>query len=146
MNKKAQAAYVAYVLLIGLSVTLAVIVGRWSIEQAQKSSENVLKRSLIEDKCEQIAISGFLDCTKNKINITNRGNLIIDGIKAVGEGSEGCLTKEKKEKINPGKSILIDRPSQDLNKCNTAVILPLTSISEEEIGCTEKRVVLNLAC
>ena len=57
MDKKAQAAYVAYVLLIGLSVTLAVLVGRWSIEQAQKSSENVLRRSLIEDKCEQIAIS-----------------------------------------------------------------------------------------
>ena len=147
INKKAQAAYVAYVLLIGLSVTLAVLVGRWGIELAQKSSDSALRAGLIEEKCGQVAISGFLDCSKNKLNITNRGNLIIEEIRAAGDGSEGCLTKEIKEKINPGKSKLIDIPSQDLNKCNTAVILPLMSISEEDIiGCTEKRVVLNLIC
>ena len=41
-NKKGQAEYVAYILLIGLGVALAVIVGRWSIKIAkQKKIKNL---------------------------------------------------------------------------------------------------------
>ena len=46
INKRGQAEFVAYTLLIGLAVTLAVIVGRWSIEQSQKTSEKVVRKNL----------------------------------------------------------------------------------------------------
>ena len=118
-NKKGQGEFVAYVLLIGLAVTLAVLVGRWSIEQAQKSSENVVRQSEIEDKCNEIAIGGFVDKSlcpgtqPNKVTVTNRGNLIIPSIRIRGEENKNCgFPDDQLVNLKPGKSL----PPKTLNK------------------------------
>jgi len=148
-NKKGQAEYVAYILLIGLGVALAVIVGRWSIEQAQKTSERVVKQSSIEEKCNEIAIGGFVDKTgcsnnpqikPNKINITNRGNLNIKKLRF--DCGTGVSIPDEDVNLKPGKSI-----TKTLNSCDTSIILPLTEVLDgETVGCSEKKLVLKLLC
>ena len=139
-NKKAQGEFVAYVLLIGLAVTLAVIVGRWSIEQAQKSSESVANQGEIEEKCTGIALSGFVDCSTGnpKAKITNRGAFTINKLKIQGDG--GCA-QDITVNLKPNAET-----TQALNNCNVANIIPITTIKESEIGCSEKKLVLNLLC
>ena len=137
LNKKGQAEFVAYTLLIGLAVTLAVIVGRWSIEQSQKTSENVVRQSLIDEKCEPISIGGFIMCP-NEINISKWGNLIINSLRI------GCETTSSDENVDlkPGDSF-----TKTLNNCDTVSILPLMKISETEIiGCSDKKMALKFNC
>jgi hypothetical protein len=118
-------------------VTLAVVVGRWSIEQSQKTSESVVRQSLIDEKCEPVSIGGFVVCP-DKINISNRGNLIINSFRISCEGS----SNDEKVDLKPGKSF-----TKTLNNCNTVSILPLMTITETEIiGCSDKKMVLKFNC
>ena len=137
INKRGQAEFVAYTLLIGLAVTLAVIVGRWSIEQSQKTSENVVRQNLIEEKCEPVSIGGFVVCP-DKINISNKGNLIIDSLRISCESN----SIDEKVDLKPEKSF-----TKTLNNCNTVSIMPLMFITETEIiGCSDKKIVLKFNC
>ena len=149
MNKKGQSEFVAYTLLIGMAVTLAVLVGTWSFKNAQSTSDTIVRQSNIEEKCDQISIGGFAvkegcpSTIPTKINVSNRGNIIINELKVSnGETGTECLPAGSITDLKPGIS-----STKALNNCNTAVILPLVKISNEEIvGCSEKKLVLKLVC
>ncbi|MEK6861823.1 MAG: hypothetical protein AABY07_07695, partial [Nanoarchaeota archaeon] len=105
--------------------------------QSQTTSENVVRQSLIDEKCELLAIGGFVVCP-DKINISTRGNLIIDSLRI------SCETSSKDEEVDlkPEKSL-----TKTLNNCNTVSILPLMYITETEIiGCSDKKIILNFNC
>ncbi len=146
IKKKGQSEFVAYVLLIGMAVALASIIGVWSFNNAQKVSDNIIKQNKIEEKCDQLAISSKIICLNNavdSISISNTGYFTIDEVKITNPetGLENCFNKVTK--IKPGES----RITQTLNNCDTAILLPLVKISDDEtIGCSEKKLVLKLIC
>ncbi len=144
INKKGQGEFVAYVLLIGLAVALSVIVSKWSLDQSKRAGDNLIRSNDIEEKCNEISLSGFVNCPDTqKITITNRGNLIIKSLRITGEDNKNCgFSGDQEVNLKPGKSV-----TKNLNNCNTALILPLMKISNDEIvGCSEKKLVLNLIC
>ena len=146
MHKRGQSEFVAYVLLVGLAVTLAAIIGIWSFNSAQKTSDNIVRQSNIQEKCDQVAIGSYVVCINNavdSINITNTGSFTINEIRITNSetGLENCANKFLD--IKPGQSKI----TKTLNNCNTAILLPLVKISDDEIiGCSEKKLVLKLIC
>ncbi len=76
-NKKGMEMAVAWVLLLGFSVTLAVLVSTWAVQHARKSTEGTIKFVEDEQKCEQVQIYAVftaygdpVDDTKKCTNIT----------------------------------------------------------------------------
>ncbi len=147
INKKAQGEFVAYVLLIGMAVGLAVLVGRWSISQSQRATENFVTQSEIDQTCSQITISGFVDCDagSNKIKISNRGYLNVNKLRAQGSECTGSGTDEDiPVEIKPGKTR--DEPITISDGCRYGLILPMVKIKDQDVGCSEKRIQIELKC
>mgnify|MGYP001619209352 CR=1 FL=1 len=152
INKRGQSEFVAYVLLIGMAVGLATIVGVWMFGNSERVSDNIVRQSQISEKCDQISIAVFADksgCPNtipNKINLSNKGNFIIERVNIINlADNKNCFSNVNDGLINlkPGASVL----TKTLNNCNTATILPLVNILENEIvGCSEKKLVLSLVC
>lgn len=150
-SKKGQSEFLAYVLLIGMAVGLAAIVGVWMFNNSEKTTNNFVRQSEIEEKCGGISIGVFAirnNCPTtepNSVSITNTGNFIIQQIKIINsETNQNCLRQNSDSLINlkPGFST-----TKTLNNCRTATILPLVEISEKEIvGCSDKKLVLSLVC
>ena len=146
-EKKGQGEFVAYVLLIGLAVTLSIIIGRWSIGQSQSTSQNFVRQSEIEDKCGQIALSASVDCSglanQILIKITNRGYLKIEKVKITGENGINCMLSDQPNELDielyPQKETQPNIQLSDRLECKKIYILPLMKISNEEtIGSSDK--------
>lgn len=93
--KKGVSSLIAWVLLIGFAVTLAVFVSRWSLQQAQKSTSGVEDMVMGDIQCSDVAISGF--CENGKIKIKNRGTLNIIGFR-----KDGKETMFEDDPLKPG--------------------------------------------
>ena len=160
MNKKGQSEFVAYVLLIGLAVTLAVIVGQWSINQSQDSSSNVVNQAAISEKCDLTSIASYIKCVDNtagspepkEVHILNKGNLEIKNLKVISE-SVNCLpsgyNKEKGKEVNlkPNTDVRNPHKIQLTNfNCNSIIVSPFVKVNDDLYGCSEKRVVLKVVC
>ncbi len=155
ISKKAQGEFVAYVLLIGMAVGLAVLVGRWSIGQSQSASESFVTQSEMEQTCSQITISGYVDCasgSSNKIKISNRGYLTVNKLRIQGSECSGASTEEDidpenglpAEGLKPGKTL--DNSITVSDSCKYGLILPMIKIKDQDVGCIEKRIQIELKC
>ena len=73
--KKGVSSLIAWVLLIGFAVTLAVFVSRWSLQLSQKTTEGTTEMIEIDIQCSNVAIQGI--CEGGRVKIKNRGTLTI---------------------------------------------------------------------
>ncbi len=98
-GKRGVSSLIAWVLLIGFAVTLAVFVSRWSLQQAQKSTEGV--ESMIEGDilCSEVNIN--IICEGSSLYMINRGSLAIKQIKIGNNnpqemsGERGLMPKDR---------------------------------------------------
>ncbi|MEK6937209.1 MAG: hypothetical protein AABW58_04010 [Nanoarchaeota archaeon] len=141
-----------------MAVGLAVLVGRWSIGQSQSATENFVSQAELDETCSQITVSAFPDCAPgnakaNEMTLINKGYLTIKKIKlqtsdCTGESpgewypdelTEGLKPQEKKENVLTSNSGVT-------SSCKKILILPMVTIKDKEVGCSEKRIELNLVC
>ena len=59
MNKKGASELISYVLIIGLSITLAIVIGMWSKVESKRVVESTVKGSEIETRCAEVHLGGF---------------------------------------------------------------------------------------
>jgi hypothetical protein len=119
---------VAFVLLIGFTVVIGIMVGNWAIQRAGKTGESIVERGEIDTRCADVAIAGV--CEGDILRIRNKGAFKIklkNKNNLVG-GSDW---------IYPNKdSIFIPLPA-DLNNLN---IVPFIEIEGKEHGCSSKAI------
>lgn len=132
--KKGQGNVIAWVLLVGFAISLAVLVGRWSIQQAQSSTEGIVDMSEADIRCESVAISAV--CTGSdgnyKLDVSNKGSLII---KSINVG--GCDTP----KIDGPIGLNEKTGEIGLSICGETIrLIPMIDINGKTIGCSAKEI------
>ncbi len=140
--KKGDSQAVAWVLLLGLSISLAILVGVWIKNTSKTASENVIEGAIQEQRCADTVLYVNHSCVTNqiqdivaknngafsivKVKCSNEGGTVVDGVFGIGVILE------------PGKSKV-------LNNCmgNTLNIIPVIDIDGVNVTCGEKRVRIN---
>ena len=90
--KKGQGAIIAWVLLIGLSVSLAVVVSTWTRQQAEQTAEGIVSGTEVDLRCASVSFNAAPDCTDNfEIKIVNRGDFTIHKFVAQIQSKDGKL-------------------------------------------------------
>ncbi|QQG38926.1 MAG: hypothetical protein HYS32_00465 [Candidatus Woesearchaeota archaeon] len=149
--KKGVSPLIAWVLIVGFTISLAVIVSNALKKQAESSTEKIEEFVEGGSTCNKITIQATpLNCDKGsgiaKFNLANKGLLGVDKIKArlfYADNTVGSATVSFKnlERLNPEKNIDIEVPF-DVKSGESLVKVELVPI-REDFGCSEKKEVLD---
>lgn len=134
--RKGQGNVIAWVLLVGFAVSLAVLVGRWSIQQSQKSVSSIVETGEGDIMCENVAISAVCECNGDcNLDVSNKGTLNIYQLN-IG----GCTTKDVGKGDNNWYIGLNEKKEITLSKCSDELItlIPMIKIEDRLIGCANK--------
>lgn len=144
MFKKAASPVIAWILLIGITVSIAAGVITWQRSHAEKLTEETVTFITGRMECEQIKISAEKITACPDINITNRGTLTINKVSIRSDQAGGILNTQ----IIPAAtlaSLALELSSQDLNigiDYKKIEIMPLLSVDKKLYGCTDKKLVI----
>ncbi len=134
-DKKGAGEIIAWILLLGFSISLAVLIFNWSRTQTEELTESTV--SFVEGKleCQEIAINVVTneDCTS--ITITNKGKLNIDQLAIRTFRQEYENTLFEKNLLAPKQSKTLD-----ILQSNKIEVIPIVKINEKLVGCNEKRI------
>jgi|TARA_Y100000310_G_scaffold38954_1_gene36541 hypothetical protein len=134
-NKKGIGPVIAWILLLGFSISLAVMVFNWTRTQTEDLTESTV--SYVEGKleCQEISINVVTneDCTE--LTISNRGKLNIEqfAIRTFRDEYENTLME---------KNLLAPKASRILNivQSNKIEVIPIIEANDKLVGCFEKRI------
>lgn len=137
VDKKGVSLAIAWVLLLGLSITLAIFVGTWLKKVSEDTGEAVIEDAIRDQRCGDTVLVVNWDCTGDTIDYRNNGVFNIVKIKC----------RQSTGLVDVGISTLVPSgiESQALNICldvgldNTDVI-PVIEIDGVEVACAEKSV------
>ncbi len=68
-NKKAVEMAISWVLLLGLSITLAILVGIWLKDQSKSIGEGIAQDTLYRERCASTNIVGSVECSDQTLGI-----------------------------------------------------------------------------
>ena len=134
-SKKGMSEIIAWILLLGFSISLAVIIFNWTRTHTEELTESTV--SFVEGKleCQEIAINVATNDDCSTITITNKGKLTIDqlAIRTFRQDYENTLMETTK---------LAPKQSKQLNilSSNKIEVIPIVKIKEKLIGCNDKRI------
>ena len=145
--KRGVSVIIAWVLLFGLSATLAILVGIWIKDQAQQRGEEIAITSDKDARCADTVLSAEVNCDENgaiiNYDVTNRGSFTIHKVSCFGEINDFDDSDPDKV-LKPG-----DSEANTLNSCssenynrNQVALVPVIKIGEEFIGCGDNSVIL----
>ena len=150
-NKRGASLAIEWVLLVGLSVSLAVFVGVWLRDQASGISEGVTVDTEVATRCADTIFYGTPNCADAipsyfiSAGITNSGSFSIKKVKCNGEDRDfvGSIGGNGDNILQPEETL-----TQTLSSCNdgtsTMIVIPFIEINGEDFGCAEKS--LRLEC
>lgn len=132
-NKKGVSMIIAYVLLVGFSVALAITVTLWIRGMAEESAEDIMSKEC-ELQCDEVFLA--VGCYSDGVDITNKGNFNISKLKVRSEsGVTDVIVNiglgETAENLNIGDVSINDEPIS---------IVPVIGKGEEECVCRNKRI------
>ena len=145
--KKGVSPLIAWVLIIGLSIALAIVVGNFMKESAEETAESLIKDIEGGAVCNKLNINAEpLECNKAskkiKLALSNRGFLAIDKVRVRLFYSDNTLGNEIVNLNNvpllPEDSIDIEVPTTG----ETLIKLQIVPI-REEFGCADKKIELS---
>lgn len=144
--KKGQGNIIAWVLLVGFTISLAVLVGRWSLGQAGQATESIVGIGEADIRCESAAI-GFDKCISYDgnvytFNIKNKGSLKIWKVRY-----SGCGGDSKDYSFGSQSNLGLNEISGDIGCQATAEevsFVPFIKIEEKFIACSAKGIDINL--
>ncbi|MBI2499029.1 hypothetical protein HYV88_02195 [Candidatus Woesearchaeota archaeon] len=141
MNKRGAAELISYVLIIGLSITLAIVVGMWSKGESKRVVETTVKESEIETRCAEVHLGGF-GCIRNnnlEIKAVNRGSFSINGIRYICTKDDGSDISGKIDLDNPLKPGE-EQSLNNLNNCDSnkeIILTPFIAFGDMNTICPE---------
>lgn len=145
--KKGQGQVVAWVLLIGLTVSLAVIVTTWTRQQAEETTSGIVGQAEIDLRCASVSFNALPDCEGETMDIMNRGDFTIhklvfhmnnaDGLKS-STWPTGNLLGDEEYRVIPGERKNINTGLGSM-KQSTIDITPFIKIEENYVGCTARK-------
>ena len=124
--KKGQGQLVAFVLLVGFVVVLALLVGNWMMKQSQKLKGGLETQERIT-LCNDVAIVEI--CENGVLKIKNKGLFTISKLKINGEDSG--------PEIPPNG---IERPTKGL--ISDDAVIPFIKVEGKETGCSTKSIAI----
>ena len=134
-TKKGMSEIIAWILLLGFSISLAVIIFNWTRTHTEELTKSTV--SFVEGKleCQEIAINVAANDDCSIITITNKGKLTIDqfAIRTFRQDYENTLIEATQ---------LSPKQSKQLNilSSNKIEVIPIVKIKEKLIGCNDKRI------
>ena len=141
MNKKGASELISYVLIIGLSITLAIVIGMWSKGESKRVVESTVKGSEIETRCAEVHLGGF-GCIRDddlEVKAINRGSFSIIGIRYICTDNKGNDISEKiglDTPLKPGE----EQSLNNLNNCDSnkeIILTPFITFGDKNTICPE---------
>ena len=142
MESKGISPVIAWVLLVGLTVTLAISVFNWSREQAEDVGKSIASKTEKDVRCENVAFNAV--CDKGDVNVINKGDFTIHKFIIHEYAPSGVLANLEKAPANPlkpGGSKLqylytMSKAAQEID------LLPVIKIEEEFVPCVNRKIVV----
>ena len=137
MDKRGAETIVAWVLLVGLSITLGIIVSQWMKEQAEKQSEDIVKEVEGDIKCVDVSLNAyFSDSSCSTLEISNRGYFKILALKirsdyGTGDPQEINLNPQQTQTLNIGYSVY---------NGSRIDLIPIIKVGKERLACVDKKI------
>tara|TARA_Y100000310_G_scaffold302635_1_gene340224 strand:+ start:60311 stop:60739 length:429 start_codon:yes stop_codon:yes gene_type:complete len=138
ITKKGISIIIGWILLLGFTITLALLVFSWSKSQAESLSEETA--TFVEGRleCTEIAINVVPNDDCSSINVNNRGKLNIDQLVILTfVGTDYDSKIEYKEIIAPKETKTLNLQKSH----NKLEIVPSVKINNKLIPCNENRIV-----
>ena len=146
-NKKAVTQAVAWVLLVGLSVSLAIFVGLWLKSQSKESLSIIAEDFDIDTRCADTILRASPNCDSDlnitlSVNLQNKGSFTIIQVKC------NDYLADLSEPLQPGGKLSEEgdeEPTEDLYNCfaqevSRAILTPYINKSGQGIPCPKKKV------
>ncbi len=153
-NKKAQGDIIAWVLLVGFAVSLAIIVGRWSLQQTEKSTESIVTTSEADIVCDSVALGAICKVTGETfiITVANKGALKIVDLniggctqnKPLTPSTPFCVKKDGKYTSNDCINLNSQKDITVTGCVNTITMIPLVYSGDSIVGCAMKQINLKV--
>lgn len=136
MKKRGASELIAWVLIIGFSVALGVIVTQWLKEHATKSTQIVTRDIERDLRCNDVAFNAFFSSGCTDIQVTNRGYHKIIAIKV----RNPYDVQELDADLMPGSSTTIApqglQPSEDID------LIPVIEGEKENLACIDRKLTI----
>ena len=139
--KKGQGMIIAWVLLIGLTVSLAVIVTTWTRQQAEETTAGIVSQTEVELRCAAVSFNAKPNCVGNNIEIVNRGDFSIHKfvihMKPTGAALQSETVNLFDDPIAPGQEKSINTQFNDLY--GSIDLTPFIKVEDQYVGCSDRK-------
>ena len=139
-TKKGISPLISWVLLIGFVVGLSLMVGSWVRNQAQSTTDDVVKNVESDIRCSDVAFNANVtDCAGSpKLNIANTGKFSIVEVRVRQPSPGGTEPYTLLIPVNQLKTQALN------NFVNTleADIIPVISVGKKNVVCSARKVVV----
>ena len=138
MMKRGASEIIGWVLLVGLSVMLAIMVIAWSKQLTQKTTESIINDVERDSRCADVALKAFVEVQPcQTVNISNPGYFKIAKISA----RHRFGTKEFDVDLMPQRDskVLNINAADGIEKVE---LIPVVNINKKFIGCVDRKYVV----
>jgi FlaG/FlaF family flagellin (archaellin) len=139
--KKGVSPAISWILLIGLSITLAGIVTVWVRTTAEDTAERITQNVESDIRCSDVSINTYEESSNcSKINIQNKGLFSIHAIKVISLGNVEEVSTSPQFPLKPGDSTSIPLNIVTPLPGNKIGIIPVTKVDKDMLACMEKEI------
>ncbi len=137
MEKKGAVVIIEWVLLIGLTVALGIIVTTWMREQTKQVTEDIVEDVEFDARCADVSLNvAVLSCAPgvDHVNITNTGYFNITKVSVRNQFGAADFQLD-----------LAPQSSKDLNIGNAQTevdIVPVMTVGNKLFGCTDRKLIV----
>lgn len=144
-KKRGQGAIIAWVLLIGLSVSLAILVSTWTKKQAEETTETLVSQTEADLRCAAVSFNAKPECSipYDSLKVVNRGDFTIHKFVVHIKSKEGQLIsntinlfEKGREPIKPGETQTLRTQDSFMN--SEIELVPFIQVDGEYVGCTAR--------
>lgn len=148
-DRKGASLIIAWVLLVGLGVTLGIFVTTWMSKEAEERTESMVNYLTGDIKCRDIAINARVNsCSPLEINVTNKGFLRIEQYTIRVRNSTAMMGKKIMTNLTmpeETKQLYIGSYS-NIDKIEVIPLVKISDESTEMIGCSDRKLTLDSPC
>ena len=121
--KKGQGQMVAFVLLVGFTVVIGIMVGGWAIQRARKTSESFVETGERDARCADVQIDPI--CDDGVLRIRNNGKYKVK-------------LKSGNQYLAGGSELTLNEETGAINLKTPFTVIPFIKIEGKEYGCTNR--------